>query len=295
MSKKPNPRRFLDGVDPTPFEAKGSGRLEWANALVAEDNPLTARVAVNRVWHHLFGRGIVHSVDDFGRMGTPPTHPELLDYLATQFVDSGWSMKKLIRRLVLTSTYRQSSKASSASLDLDPDNELLQHMPIRRLTAESIRDTILSLSGQLEPNVFGQSVGSNSRDRRSVYVQLRRRHMPAFLMLFDMPDANEPFGRRNVTNSPSQSLELLNGELSWFAADQWARRILKSPQKAYEARIDALHREAFGRAATARELEWARGLLEDRGVDEKATENDHAVWKSICHTMLNRKELIYVY
>ena len=295
ISKESNPRHFLDGIDGTPFEGRGSGRRQWAEALVSASNPLTARVMTNRLWHHLFGRGIVHSVDDFGRMGSEPSHPGLLDFMAREFLQDGWSVKRLIRKLVLSSTYRMSSEASAESLRLDPRNVWLQHMPVRRLQAESIRDTILALGGTLDPLIFGPSVGEGDDHRRSIYIQLRRKAMPPFLMLFDMPDGTEPFGRRNVTSGPTQSLELFNGELTWRVADVWARKILGGDVEAFEGRIRRMHRRAFARDPTAVEIEWARGLLRDQEVAGKADENSHAVWKAICHTMLNRKELIYVY
>ncbi len=295
LSKEPTPRHFLDGIDGTPFRTSGSGRLEWAKGLVDPTNPLTARVMTNRVWHHLFGRGIVASVDDFGRMGDTPSHPDLLDFMAGRFMRDGWSVKRLIRELVLSTAYRMTSRGSAEAIRLDPDNVWLQRMPVRRLQAESIRDTILALGGTLEPHLFGPSVRGNDRKRRSIYVQLRRKALPPFLMLFDMPDATQPFGRRNVTNSPAQSLELLNGELTWGMADEWAKRILASGVDSFEERVRTIHRTAFAREATEREIAWARELLRDHELREEAARDHHGFWKSMCHTMLNRKELLYVY
>jgi hypothetical protein len=292
-SPEPNPRHFLHGIDGTPFKGEGSGRRQWAEALVAPDNPLVARVMVNRIWHHLFGRGIVASVDDFGHMGEEPSHPELLDYLSQSFVENGWSVKQLIRSLVLSSTYRMSSQASRASLRDDPKNTRLQQMPIRRLQAEAIRDTLLAVSGDLDRRLFGPSREGDGANRRSVYIRLRRRSMPEFLMTFDMPNASEPFGRRHVTSGPAQSLALMNGPQTWKAAEQWAQRVLSAGDKSFEKRIDLMHRQAFGRGASEAELRWARGLLADHGIDETAAVKHH--WKGFCHTMLNRKELIYVH
>ena len=292
-SSEPNPRRFLTALDDRPFAAGGSGRLEWAEALVAPGNPLTARVMVNRVWHHLFGRGIVASVDDFGRMGGTPSHPELLDRLSSEFVRDGWSLKRLIRRLALSSTYRQSTHAAPDALREDPDNELLHRMPIRRLGAEQIRDTLLAVSGRLDRKLFGPSQGGDGGQRRSVYIQLRRRYMPEFLMTFDMPNATETFGRRNVTAGPAQSLALLNGKLSWQSAEHWARSVANDRATTFAEHVDRLHRVAFGRAAREREVEWARELLSDWKAEEDAVSVD--LWKELCHLMLNRKELIYVH
>jgi hypothetical protein len=292
-SSTPNPRHFLDAIDGVAFKARGSGRRQWAEALVAKDNPLTARVMTNRIWHHLFGRGIVSSVDDFGHMGEKPTHPELLDYMTTEFVKDGWSLKRLIRILVLSSAYRTSSWASTDALREDPNNVLLQHMPVRRLQAEQIRDTLLAVSGELDRKLFGPSQKGDGGNRRSVYIQLRRRFMPEFLMTFDMPNATETFGRRNITAGPTQSLALMNGRMTWTAAEKWARRISSPGKGSFAERVDLLHRQAFGRGATSVELEWARGFLADLRADESSPSFDH--WKEFCHTMLNRKELIYVY
>lgn len=295
LSKKSNPRHFLDGIDGKPFQAKGSGRMEWAEALVKRDNPLTARVITNRIWHYLFGQGIVPSVDDFGYMGDKPSHPELLDHLAYEFMNDDWSMKRTIRKLVLSSTYRMSSKGSEVAIKEDPKNIYLQRMPVRRLQAESIRDTILAVSGQLDPKLFGPSMGGDGGNRRSVYIQLRRRYMPEFLMTFDMPNSTETFGRRNITASPAQSLALMNSPFVWKAAEQWANRIIGG-EGSFAERVDRVHQQAYGRKATEREQEWARSFLEDHNVkDETAAAKHREVWKDLCHTMLNRKELIYLY
>ncbi|MCA9217412.1 MAG: PSD1 domain-containing protein [Planctomycetales bacterium] len=292
LSPDPTPRHFLSCIDAAPYSSDGSGRKQWAEALASDDNPLTARVAVNRIWHHLFGRGIVPSVDDFGYMGVRPSNPDLLDFLTKQFVDSGWNTKALIRELVLSSTYRMSSNASPESLATDPDNTLLQHMPVRRLQAESIRDTLLAVSGALDRQLYGPSQKGDGGNRRSVYIQLRRRFMPDFLMTFDMPNAAETFGRRNVTSGPTQSLAFMNGDFAWKAANEWAKR-LAAAELDFSQKVDLIHHQAFGRPASDTEQAWARELLGDFGVTESTMTEEH--WKEFCHTMLNRKELIYVF
>ncbi|MFT4546349.1 MAG: hypothetical protein ACI9UA_004414 [Pseudoalteromonas tetraodonis] len=295
LSKAPNPRHFLDGIDNTPFEGSGSGRKQWAQALASKDNPLTARVMVNRIWHHLFGRGIVASVDDFGFMGDQPSHPELLDHLAAEFMDGGWSIKKTVRELVLSGTYGMSTAVSEASMHDDPDNLFLQHMPVRRLQAEAVRDTVLAVSGQLDPKLYGPSVAGEGGDRRSVYIQLKRRFMPDFLMTFDLPNSTETFGRRNITASPTQSLAMMNSGFVWKAAEQWAKQIAGAKEGSFAVRVDRAHQQAFGRAATETEIEWARGFLTDHQVSETGATKHAGLWRDFCHTMLNRKELIYVY
>ena len=292
-SKEPNPRHFMHAIDGEPFVARGSGRRQWVEALVHEDNPLTARVMANRVWHYLFDEGIVTSVDDFGHMGAEPANKALLDHLTKRFVQNGWSTKKLIRELVLSSTYRMSSNPSAESLENDPKNAMLQHMPVRRLQAESIRDTLLAVSGGLDDTLYGPSQGGDGGNRRSVYIQLRRRFMPEFLMTFDMPNATETFGRRNVTAGPTQSLALMNGEITWRAAERWADAMLSRKEMSFRDRVNLMHQQAFARNASDTELAWAEGLVKDIGADQEKLNKQQ--WKELCHTMLNRKELIYVY
>jgi len=196
---EPVPRRYLEALEKPGdrFRPTGSGRLELAERFAAPDNPLTARVMVNRVWHHLFGTGLVRTPDDFGHGGEPPSHPELLDYLAARFVEEGWSVKRLVRTLVLTQTFREESRPSPLAKEVDPLDGLLQHYPARRLEGEGIRDSILTASGRLDRGLFGPSVqpyrekenadrrlfpGPLDGDgRRSVYVKNNLMETPAFL------------------------------------------------------------------------------------------------------------------
>jgi len=220
------PRRFLEAIagPAQPEITRGSGRLELARRIVDPANPLTARVIVNRVWHHLFGRGIVPTVDNFGVLGQPPSHRELLDYLAAHFMgEEGWSIKKLIREIVLSRTYQMSSQpADTVAEQSDPDNLLLHRMNLRRLEGEAIRDAILTVSGRLDPKLGGPSVpvhltefmdgrgrpqsGSLDGDgRRSIYIKVRRNFLPPMMLAFDTPIPFNCMGRRNVSNVPSQA------------------------------------------------------------------------------------------
>ncbi len=317
ISGEPNPRHFMDALDSSPFKGKGSGRRELAAKIASADNPLTARVMVNRVWHHMFGRGIVASTDDFGKMGDGPSHPELLDHLALGFMKSGWSVKKLIRAVALSSTYRMASEPSAESLEKDPKNLYLQHVPVRRLGAEAVRDTILWVSGELDIAMYGPGVPVNLHEtnasrsrprqsgpidggrRRSVYLELRRNYLPGLLVAFDMPNASQTFGRRNVTNVPAQSLAMLNDPFVHGQAEAWAKRVIANGAKGFEGQVETMHQRAFGRPAAPPELEWARGLFaelaEAHGVAAADAAGHLGVWTDFCHTMLNRKELIYVY
>ena len=219
----------------------------------------------------------------------------LLDHLAAEFINDGWSIKKAIRKLVLSSTYRMSSSGSPESLSADPDNLYLQRMPVRRLQAEAIRDTLLAVSNQLDGKLYGPSIGGDGGNRRSVYIQLKRRYMPEFLMTFDLPNSTETFGRRNITASPTQSLAMMNSPFVWKAADQWANAVTGAKLETFSEGVDLVHQQAFGRKASEREQTWARTFLQDHKLDEQAGARHRELWRQLCHTMLNRKELIYLF
>jgi hypothetical protein len=211
--KKPGeliPRRFLECIDPKPYETSDSGRLELASDLLRDDNPLTSRVIVNRVWHHLFGTGLVTTCDNFGRLGAEPSHPRLLDYLADEFrTTHKWSIKSLIRTIVTSDAWKRSSQIPDGAQELDPSNRLLSYVSTRRLEAEAIRDQILRASGRLSEEMFGPPDRGNST-RRSVYRAVIRNQLDPFLSTFDAPVPFASKGRRDVTNVPAQSLLMLN-------------------------------------------------------------------------------------
>ncbi|MEK6233096.1 MAG: DUF1553 domain-containing protein [Planctomycetales bacterium] len=257
----PVPRRFLEAIDSTPYKTSQSGRLELARDLLRPDNPLTSRVIVNRLWHHLFGRGIVSTPDNFGRLGDKPTHPELLDYLAHRMADNGWSIKDMIRFLVTSKTWRQVFAASPEARGIDPENRLASHANVRRLEAEAIRDSLLSASGRLDPRMFGGSQNGGA-PRRSVYVQVKRNSLDPLLRVFDFPEPFTAVGRRDVTNVPAQSLTMLNDKFVNGLASSWADRVLKDASATTDRqRLDLMYRQAFGRAANDDEAASALGYL----------------------------------
>jgi len=271
--------------------AGASGRLELANAIASPRNPLTARVMVNRVWHHLFGRGLVATVDNFGRLGDQPTHPELLDHLASQFIADGWSFKTLIRRLVTTHAYQLASEPTAAARERDASNEVLSHFRVRRLEAEAIRDTLLTVSGRLEPTQFGPPVGIGDRTRRSIYLNVRRNNLSPFLEIFDAPKPFTTLGRRDTTNVPAQSLAFLNDPFVIEAAKNWAELLLRqSPGAGVDARLRQLYRAAFARPPSADELAKSRAYLATLGTDAE----DPRVWQDFIQSLFNLKEFIYV-
>ncbi len=301
---EPAPRRgleALDGPDRIPH-TRGSGRLEFASRITdASRNPFVSRVAVNRIWHHLFGRGIVASTDNFGVLGESPTHPELLDYLATEFVQDGWSQKRLIRRLVLSSTFAMSSDA--AETDADPSNLLLHKFRLKRLEGEAIRDAILSASGRLNPTVGGPSVPIHltqflegrgrpapgpldGNGRRSVYLAVRRNFLAPFLVAFDTPIPFSTVGRRQVSNVPAQALILLNDPFVHEQAEVWGKKLAANPGTIDE-RITGMYRTCFARSPKPAELTACRAIVEGK-------ETDAASWTALAHALFNVKEFVFV-
>jgi hypothetical protein len=312
---EPAPRRFLKYiVGETPFTGTGSGRRELAEIIASPQNPLTARVMVNRIWHHIFGRGIVASVDNFGVVGDTPTHPELLDYLATEFVGQGWSIKKMIRQMVLSETFRQSGETSAKAREQDPQNELLHHYPVRRLEAESIRDSILMTSGKLKQSMFGPSTDPH-RDkpqdyrrlfsgpldgdgRRSLYLKVTRMEGTRFLETFDYPAPMASRGSRDVTNVPAQALTLLNDPFVITMAQECAKRLLDGPAESIDARVEDLFRAALRRRPSTTERERFRELAAQLAglyrVPNEELMNNLTVWKDLAHILFNSKEFVYI-
>jgi hypothetical protein len=307
------PRRFLEALaGPAPLAAvHGSGRLELARQLIDPAvDPFLPRVLVNRIWHHLFGRGIVASTDNFGVLGDRPTNPELLDYLADRFVRDGWSIKKLIRALVLSSTYRQSSQADDGADRADPGNLLLHRMNRRRLEGEAIHDAMLLISGRLDRKLYGPSVlvhltefqegrgrpGSGPLDgdgRRSVYLAVRRNFLSPFLLAFDTPSPFSTVGRRTVSNVPAQALILLNDPFVHQQARLWARRILRQAGSTRE-RIIRMYESAFTHPPTEAELAECLDFLQKKPGAQTTGEPDTAAWTDLAHVLFNVKEFIFV-
>lgn len=255
------PRRFLEAVDATPYDTPLSGRLQLADDLLRDDNPLTRRVIVNRLWHHLFGQGIVRTPDNFGSLGQLPTHPDLLDWLATRFVEDDWSLKRMIRFIVTSKTWQLDSRASTTARQVDPENRLLSHAPVRRLEAEAIRDTLLQVCGDLQRDLFGKSV-PHSSNRRSVYVEVKRNALTPFLRVFDFPEPFTATGRRDATNVPAQALAMLNDEFVAARAAAWTKRLLRDSELGTdEQRLQQMFLAAFGRPAEATELDRLASYL----------------------------------
>lgn len=259
------PREFLEvlsGPNRKPFQ-KGSGRLELAEAIASRDNPLTARVLVNRVWLHHFGSPLVATPSDFGLRSDPPSHPELLDYLAARFMDGGWSIKNLHRLIMLSGAYLQSSDDNAACAKVDPNNQLLWRMNRQRLEFESMRDTLLAVSGKLDLTPGGHAVDITdpASTRRTVYGYVDRQNLPDLFRAFDFasPDASSP--RRFYTTVPQQALFLMN---SPFVIEQ-AKNLVNRPDfdsaSTDQQRLHLLYQLAFQRDPSREEIEWANQFI----------------------------------
>lgn len=251
------PRRFLALVDSSPYQGPGSGRRQLAEDVLRADNPLTRRVIVNRLWHHLFGRGLVATPDNFGKLGSEPTHPELLDWMADRFTtEHHWSLKKMIREIVLSETWQRDSAIGPDSQTHDPEQRYLASFPIRRFEAEAIRDTLLHSASRLELEPFGPAANDPLHSRRSIYSAVRRNSLDPFLRVFDFPEPSSAVGRRDVTAVPAQSLTMLNAPLVRQSADRLAEQLMSDPSIVDDRqRLTELYWRCFARAPNERELE----------------------------------------
>ncbi len=327
---QPSPQTVPRGVPeilaprPLRIPPSTSGRLQLAQWIADETNPLTARVLVNRVWLHLFGRGLVPTPDNFGLAGQPPTHPELLDYLAVTFVhEDRWSIKKLIRRIVLSRTYRLDSRFDAHNAAIDPDNAYIWRMTPRRLDAESLRDAMLAVSGLLErtppvgsvvaragegpvnlPRFLGSApvnimaaVNDPRNNHRSVYLPIIRDNLPESLALFDAPDPSLIVHSRPTTTVPAQSLFLLNHPFVLRVAEAAATSLLKDTTADSE-RIRAAYMRFYGRPPTADELARAERFLNDyraqQGRDRTPYyRRDRDLWTAFCQALMASAEFQY--
>ena len=292
---------------------KSSGRLELAGWLFDPGNPLPARVMANRVWQHLFGRGIVASVDNFGTLGERPTHPALLDYLALRLRRQDWSVKALVREIVLSSAYGLSAAHNELGGAIDPDNRLLWRANRRRLEAEAIRDSVLHVAGSLDFRAGGPSLpltsrgslvmaqppflarglelGGALRNRRTIYLPALRKSQlkqADVLNLFDFPDPNTVAGRRDVTTVPTQALYLMNSPFLVRQSDVTAKALLAGPERSDEARVRAFLLRALGRPATEADVDRALRYLRGAGTGTR-----EQAWARYCHSVFASNEFLF--
>ncbi|MEM9825739.1 MAG: PSD1 and planctomycete cytochrome C domain-containing protein [Planctomycetota bacterium] len=309
-------RRFLEAIDgdsefglsgDSASGLSGSGRRFLADRMTAADNPLTDRVIINRLWHHLMGRGIVATTDDFGVLGQRPTHPELLDFLAMRLREHDHHLKPIIREWVLSATYRMGGKVDESAAVIDPKNELWHHRPPRRLQAEAFRDSLLAVSGRLDLSRPSASVPvhltsfmeGRGRPRRSgpidgdgyrsIYLSVRRNFLSPMLTAFDFPVPTNAMGRRNVSNVPAQALILMNDPLVHQSADRWRDRLLKVEDRS--RRIDQLFVSSYGRPPSDAERNAVQQFLH---AASESGQSESETWREITHAFLNSKEFIFV-
>ena len=313
------PPRFIEAMvsGSVPSRMAGSGRrTALANWLSSPDNPLTARVMVNRLWQHHFGRGMVATPSDFGRHGQPPTHRELLDWLARRFVEDGWSLKKMHRLMMTTAAYRRSSSMQSAAASIDPDNKLLWRMNRRRLEAEAIRDSILGVSGRLSPTIGGPGVypriskdvnvqlPNNDKElswgtcteeencRRTIYVFQRRSLTMPLVDVFDAAPMSQSCAARPETTVAPQALTLLNGEFCREEAKHMADRVRRESGENARQQIERAFKLAFARTPSAAEMASSEAFLAEQA---KVRAGDaSAALHDFCHVLLNANEFIYL-
>ncbi|MSR31271.1 MAG: DUF1553 domain-containing protein [Gemmataceae bacterium] len=304
---EPAPRRFLEALHPgLPGGEPGSGRLALAQWMTSpEKNPFITRVMVNRVFKHLFGRGMVASVDNFGAMGESPTHPELLDFLANEMVRQGWSLKELIRLLASSAAYQTGSTPTAQARESDPENLYFSHMPVKRLPGESLRDSLLALGGGINQQMYGPSVSIHlsgflegrgrpqsgpldGESKRSIYQSVRRNFLAPMMVAFDSPIPFSTVGRRSMSNVPAQALIMMNDPFIHQQTEKWAGRILQleiSP----EQKIIRMYREAFARDPSEKEMRQCLDFL-----NTNKNPNPLEVWKDLGHALVNAKEFTWI-
>jgi hypothetical protein len=282
------------------FSLGRSPRENLANSLTRPDHPLMSRVMVNRLWSWCFGKGLFPTEDNVGRLGEPPSHPELLDYLAMEFVRDGYSMKRAMRAMVLTRAYRQSSIASDKAALIDPTNLWISHAPVRRLDAESLRDAILTASGRLDGTLFGLPLPTpqppgltddkkpvsgpvDGAGRRSIYLNVRKNFPVEFLEVFDRPRPTLPVGRRYVSNQPSQALAMMNDPFVLGEAARLGSLIQGMPVTNNGARVSELYRRTLGRDSSPAETQRALDFV-----------SNGASWPELVHAVFCMKEFLYV-
>jgi len=306
---EPVPRAFpvvFKGEAPV-FPKDKSGRLELAQWMSSPDHPLTSRVIVNRVWRWHFGTGLVSSTENFGLLGDKPSHPELLDWLSTWFVENGWQLKKLHRLIMSSQTYQMAAlPAGEKASIVDPENRFLSVFPTRRLEAEQIRDAVLTVAGRLDREIGGKTIPLRNRQmvfnhtskdhtdylslRRAAFLPIVRNHVYDWLSLYDYPDPTMPTGNRNSTVIAPQALLMMNSPLALDSSKAFAARLRDEAGDDTGKRIQLAWQLAFGREAASTELSSARQFISSFGSDE----TDPEAWAAFCQGLFASSEFIHV-
>jgi hypothetical protein len=324
LGKEPVPRgfpRIIAGESPPGIDTTTSGRLQLADWLTRPNNPLTARVMVNRAWRGHFGQGLVRSVDNFGRLGERPTHPELLDWLALRFIDDGWSLKELHRRLMLTATYQMSTAFDDRAAAIDPENRLHWRADRRRMEAEVVRDSILAVSGRLDPAMGGSLLTSKNREyvagtasvntanyetrRRSIYLPVIRSALYEVFQAFDFADPSTQNGDRDTTTVAPQALFMMNSQLMLDESRVMAQGLLADAATDDAGRIETAYSRCYARPPN--DMERTRALAFVEHYQQAATsqplpgggtlevgELRLRAWQALCRVLLSANEFIYI-
>ena len=304
-AKKLQPRQFPRILsDAQPLTGKTSGRLELAKWITDEKNPLTARVIVNRVWRWHFGRGLVATTDNFGLLGQKPSHPDLLDHLAVWFVRNGWSIKKLNKLILSSSTYRMISHGSTKAMKEDPENRLLSRAPLRRLEAEPLRDSLLEMAGLLDKKVGGyiwtfenyklvfnhtsEDATTYESNRRALYLPVIRNHVYNLFELFDFPDPGTVNGNRTDSTIAPQALFLMNSPLILRTTEAMTQQILADKKLTNSQSVERLYVKVYKRPPTARELKRAVAFISNFAKDRQAG------WQALCQSLVSSNEFLYL-
>lgn len=292
-----SPRRFLRilaGDEPPPF-TQGSGRSELADAIADKSNPLTARVMVNRLWGWTFGRGIVNTPSNFGILGEAPTHPELLDWLAAEFMDNNWSVKSVLRLLVTSETFQQSSEPSAASREKDGNNALLSRFQSRRMDIESWRDSVLFAAGSLEKASGGPTfaLSDSKAAKRTVYAKISRHELDSLLRLFDFPDPNITSEKRVETTIPQQQLFMINSPFVLTQAEQLAKRV-KAVAKDDAERVRIAHRFALSREPAPEEASLLGHFLRQQDSESEKNTTKQERIERLCQALLISNEFLFI-
>jgi len=275
------PRQFLEvlaGSDRRAF-TNGSGRLDLAHVIVNSKTSITPRVMLNRIWLHHFGEGFVSTPDDFGTMSEPPSHPELLDYLASRFVEEGWSIKKMHRLIMLSSVYQEDSASNPRYAQIDPNNRLLWRANVRRLEYEALRDSLLAIGGALDTNMYGRPVNLETEPystRRTIYGYIDRSDLPDELINFDFANPDLPSGRRHETTVPQQALFLMNSPL----VIETAKKLVALPEfqscQEEEAQIQFLYNRIWQRPPRPEELKLGLDFVTEKKTPNNSAQDDAA-------------------
>jgi hypothetical protein len=294
---------------PWPGAKKTGRRLAFAKWLTRQDHPLTARVQVNQIWKHHFGMGLVKTLGNFGKAGSPPSHPELLDWLAQEFVRQGWSLKAMHRQMMNSATYRQSSTVTAEQKKLDPENTLLSRMPLVRLNAEALYDTMLLVSGRLDETRFDPPdtvtvradglvtpVGTERGWRRLVYVRQARKQIVTHLENFDFPQMNPNCIERRDSIVAPQALHLMNNGMVFKLAEHFAARVLGEVGTSKAKQVEQVYRRALSRAPTDEERQIGVEALNQLAVNwaKNPAEAPRHALTAYCHAIMNSAGFLYV-